>query len=121
MLAWLVPDGRPMFRSIFATFLPQREIEIIVEEMPSTSKRKTDRLLPFTILPPSLPSGSCRRMLFIAKQGKSYQRKPEPRMKTQCKPKTSNLFLGKFVEIYISNIFQDYLLGLVATNTHFFH
>lgn len=29
-----------MFRSIFATFLPQREIEIIVEEMPSTSKGK---------------------------------------------------------------------------------
>lgn len=34
---------------------------------------KADRWLPFTILPPSLPSGSCRRMLSTAKQGKSYQ------------------------------------------------
>lgn len=84
-------------------------------------QRKTDRLLPFTILPLSLPSGSCRRMLSIAKQGKSYQRRPEPRMKTKCKPKTPNIFSGKFAEIYFSNVFKDYVLGLVATNTHFFH
>lgn len=60
-------------------------------------------------------------MLSIAKQGKSYQRKSEPRMKTQCKAKTPNNFFGKFVEIYISSVFKDYVLGLVATNRHLFH
>lgn len=121
MLVWLVPDGIPMFRSIFATFLPQREIEIIVEEMPSTSKGKqTDCYHSLFFLSHFLQAaaGEC---LSIAEQGKSYQRKPEPRMKTQRKPKTPNIFLGKFVDIYISNVFKDYVLGLVATNTHFFH
>lgn len=42
-------------------------------------------------------------------------------MKTQCKAKTPNNFFGKFVEIYISSVFKDYVLGLVATNRHLFH
>lgn len=42
-------------------------------------------------------------------------------MKRQRKPKTPNSFFGKFVQIYISNVFKDYVLDLVATNTRFFH
>lgn len=121
MLAWLVPDGRPMFRSIFATFLPHREIEIIVEKMPSTSKGKqTDCYHSLFFLPHFLQAAAGECCLLLSKE-KVTKENQSPEWRGQRKPKTPILFFGKFVEIYISNVFKDYVLGLVATNIHFFH
>lgn len=53
---------------------------------------KADRLLPFTILPRSLPSGSCRRTLSITKQGKHYQAFTQENQSPEWKSNLNQIF-----------------------------
>lgn len=96
MLGWLVPHGRPMFRSIFATFLSQREIETIVKEMLSTSKGKqTDgyHSLFFLLHFPQAAAGEHCSLLSKEKVTQlCHQRKPEVRMERQYKLQITNFF-----------------------------
>lgn len=76
MLAWLVPHGRPMFRSISAAFLLQSEIEIIAEEMPSTSKGKqTDGYHSLFFLLHFLQAAAGRCCLLISREVITLSRK----------------------------------------------